>query len=142
NLAALKNALDKAPKAILERSILEASQTDGRVARIFWDALVATDKSSKEKVARFETCRHCRQEFDTTKNKHDSCGWHYGPSTRNLVIDEAFWVEQYGPIDTKENRKEYPQSFFWDCCGLQLNSDGCLKTMHAPVTILKKKGRV
>ncbi|KAF7368895.1 hypothetical protein MVEN_00215400 [Mycena venus] len=138
NLAAFKNALEKAPKVVLERSILEGAQSDSRVAKIFWDALVATDSSSKEKIARFETCRHCKHPFDSTTNDHDSCAWHYG----NLVIDEAFWVEQYGPTDTKENRKEYPQSFFWDCCGLQLNADGCLETKHAPFTILKKKGRV
>ncbi|KAJ6551686.1 hypothetical protein B0H19DRAFT_176538 [Mycena capillaripes] len=141
NLTALKNALDKAPKAILERSILEAAQSDGRVAKIFWDALVATDSSKKNLVAKFETCRHCKQGFDVTTNKDDSCMWHYG----NLTIDEAVWVDHYeadGPIDTKENRKNLPQSFFWDCCGLQLNSEGCLRTKHASLAVLTRNGRV
>lgn len=60
----------------------------------------------------------------------------------NLTIDEAVWVEQYGTTDTKENRKNLPQGFFWDCCGLQLNSEGCITTEHAPLAVLKRNGRV
>ncbi|KAJ7078483.1 hypothetical protein C8R44DRAFT_754859 [Mycena epipterygia] len=139
-LSSFKNALVKAPKDTLERAILEAAQRDPRVAKIFWDALVATGSgtgNNNSNIPKFETCRHCKQGFDTTKNTHDS--W-------NLTADEDFWVEYYeseqGPIGSKENRKQWPQSFFWDCCGLQLNSAGCLKTEHAPLVVLYRNGRV
>ncbi|KAJ7148697.1 hypothetical protein C8R43DRAFT_514800 [Mycena crocata] len=136
-LAAFKNALTKAPKDVLERIILEESQSDGRVANIFWSRLVATDGGT----AKHETCRHCKQGFDTTENDQDSCVWHYG----NLTVDENVWVDYYeddrGPIGSKENRKQLPQGFFWDCCGLQLNSAGCLKTEHAPATFLTRNER-
>ncbi|KAF8173251.1 hypothetical protein K438DRAFT_1981093 [Mycena galopus ATCC 62051] len=75
-LEILKNALAKTPKDVLERSILEASQNDDRVAKTFWDALVTTQGGgSKSKVpkAKFDTCRHCEERYDTTKNKKDSC---------------------------------------------------------------------
>ncbi|KAJ6475705.1 hypothetical protein C8R47DRAFT_665678 [Mycena vitilis] len=141
NLSALKNALDKAPKAVLERLILEGAQSEAQVAKIFWDALVATEGGGKSKVAKFETCRHCKQGFDVTANDHESCVWHYG----NLTIDEDVWTDQYaadGPIDTKENRKNLPQGFFWDCCGLQLKAGGCLRTKHASLSVLTRNGRV
>ncbi|KAJ7449264.1 hypothetical protein FB451DRAFT_754931 [Mycena latifolia] len=139
-LATFKNALAKAPKDILERSILEAAQRDGRVAKTFWDALVAT--GSLGTGAKYETCQHCAQSFDTTANKHDSCAWHYG----NLVADDSVWVDYYeadqGPIGSKENRKQLPQGFFWDCCGLQMPAEGCLRTAHASRPVLTRNGRV
>ncbi|KAF7368896.1 hypothetical protein MVEN_00215500 [Mycena venus] len=140
NFVVLRTALSKTPKAILERTILEGAQTDSRVAKIFWDALVALDDSDA-KVAKFQTCRHCKQGFDITTNDHNSCVWHYG----NLTIDEEVWVDHYdpdGPIDTKENREDAPHGFFWDCCGLQLDSEGCLRTKHAPLAVLKRNDRV
>ncbi|KAJ7471200.1 hypothetical protein B0H11DRAFT_1374731 [Mycena galericulata] len=147
NLAIFMTALEKTPKDILERTILDEAQKDEHVAKIFWDALVSTESgsSSKNKAgAKFDTCRHCKKGFDITKNKKDSsgCAWHYG----NLTVDENVWVEyseiDQGPIDSKENRKLWPQGFFWDCCGLQLHAAGCLKTEHAPHTVLKRNGRV
>ncbi|KAJ7678113.1 hypothetical protein DFH06DRAFT_1422652 [Mycena polygramma] len=138
NVAVLTNALAKAPRAILERVILEGAQGDAHVAKIFWNALVATEAGGKNKIAKFETCRHCKQGFDVTTNDHESCVWHYG----NLTIDEAVFNEQYGETDTKENRENVPEGFFWDCCGLQLNLEGCLRTKHAPLAVLKRNGRV
>ncbi|KAJ7694793.1 hypothetical protein B0H17DRAFT_1198954 [Mycena rosella] len=139
NLAIFTKALAKAPKDVLERSILEAAQRDGRVAKTFWDALV----QGGGKGAKYETCRHCAQSFDTTASGHESCA--DLSLVGNLVADEGFWNEYYesesGPIRSKENKKQYPQSFFWDCCGLQLPAAGCLRTAHAPRVVLTRNGR-
>ncbi|KAJ7911062.1 hypothetical protein B0H13DRAFT_2660682 [Mycena leptocephala] len=121
-LTTLKSALAKAPKNILEGSILEAAQNDGRVAKIFWDAFVVAGSDTKKGVAKFETCRHCKQGFDITANSHENCVWHYG----NLTIDEEVWGEwdtHYGdgPVDSKQNRKHLPQGFYWDSAVLTRN---------------------
>ncbi|KAJ7263119.1 hypothetical protein C8J57DRAFT_1070971 [Mycena rebaudengoi] len=143
DLSTFKEALEKAPKNILAKSILEASKKDGHVAKIFWDALVATETGNKKGAkARFETCRHCKEGFDVTNNTDKSCVWHHG----NLIIDEEVWNEyseiDEGPTDSKENRRERPQGFFWDCCGLQLNSEGCLSTKHAAAAVLKRNSKI
>ena len=43
--------------------------------------------------------------------------------------EEGFvdWDEDcHGPMDTPENRKEYPENFVWTCCGESLGeSRGC-----------------
>jgi hypothetical protein len=91
-LTTLKSALAKAPKNILEGSILGAAQNDGRVAKIFWDAFVVTASGSdtKKGVAKFETCRHCKQGFDITANSYESCVWHYGrPFSLYLTVFDA-----------------------------------------------------
>ncbi|KAF8173252.1 hypothetical protein K438DRAFT_1981095 [Mycena galopus ATCC 62051] len=75
-------------------------------------------------------------------NPNSNSVWHYG----NLTVDEDIWSEYYeserGPIDSKDNQEEYPQGYYWDCCGLRLNSAGCLKTEHAPLSVLHRNGRV
>jgi hypothetical protein len=89
-LTTLKRALAKAPKNIIEGSILEAGQNDGRVTKIFWDAFVVAGNDTKKGVAKFEMCRHCKQGFDITANSHESCVWHYGwPFSLCLTIFDA-----------------------------------------------------
>ncbi|KAJ6452803.1 hypothetical protein C8R45DRAFT_1193505 [Mycena sanguinolenta] len=141
NMEILKKALANSPKAVLEGLVLETSQNDGRAAKVFWDALVTT-KGGKTKTnkPKFDTCKHCKQGYDIAKNGKDGCVWHCG----NLIVDEDVWYEyseiDQGPIDSKVNRKERPQGFYWDCCGLQLQSAGCLKSEHAPLAVLKRNG--
>ncbi|KAJ7717964.1 hypothetical protein B0H16DRAFT_1475797 [Mycena metata] len=92
-------------------------------SRRYWEAFVSASGSG----AKFETCRHCGEGYDVAGNTHESCLWHY----------------EEGPTDSKENRKRLPQGFFWDCCGLQLNSTGYLHTKHAPPPEpLTRNGRV
>ncbi|KAJ7171002.1 hypothetical protein C8R46DRAFT_1087443, partial [Mycena filopes] len=141
-LKGFKDALASAPKSILERTILEQARRDGRVAKIFWDAFV-----SESGAAKFATCRHCGEAYDVAGNTHESCSWHYVEiAAGSLVIDPEVWVDHYessdGPIDTKENRKDCPEGFFWDCCGLRLDAAGCLRTKHAPLCVLTRNGRV
>jgi hypothetical protein len=43
--------------------------------------------------------------------------------------EEAFedWDERcHGRMDTKANRREYPECFLWSCCGGTLTSRGCV----------------
>ena len=43
------------------------------------------------------------------------------------------WDEDcHGPIDTAQNRKEYPECFFWDCCDKDTTSEGCEEGKHVP----------
>jgi len=48
--------------------------------------------------------------------------------------DEDFWADHdedcHGPIDTEENREQYPQGFSWDCCDEVGTAPGCTKGHH------------
>lgn len=41
------------------------------------------------------------------------------------------WDEDcHGPMDTKSNRREYPENFKWSCCKENGNSGGCREDEH------------
>lgn len=45
----------------------------------------------------------------------------------------------HGPMDTDENRRQFPGNFIWSCCEEDGASEGCLK---APHTVGNKKRRI
>ena len=58
-------------------------------------------------------------------------------STGNLEVDYdaegwADWDEDvHGPMDTDQNREEYPENFEWTCCGeAGDNESGCEDCPH------------
>jgi hypothetical protein len=60
-----------------------------------------------------------------------------------LELDEesfADWDEHcHGPMDTKENRMQYPENFVWSCCGEDGGSPGCVHGEHMMAQPLKKR---
>lgn len=59
--------------------------------------------------------------------------------------DSDFWVDwweqKHGPIDSPQNRKEYPEGFAWTCCQRHRNEKGCKLGRHQSNPDLSKKGR-
>lgn len=55
--------------------------------------------------------------------------------------DEDAWPdheeETHGPVDTPENRRDYPEGFIWSCCDKTFNEDGCVNAQH--ITKQKKQ---
>jgi hypothetical protein len=60
-----------------------------------------------------------------------------------LELDEesfADWDEDcHGPMDTKENRTQYPENFVWSCCGEDGRSTGCVHGEHTTASARKKR---
>jgi hypothetical protein len=53
--------------------------------------------------------------------------WHH--PGKAFCDEDAFedWDEScHGRMDTKANRREYPECFLWNCCGCTLTSRGCV----------------
>jgi hypothetical protein len=50
--------------------------------------------------------------------------------------DGDFWADTeektHGPIDTEENRKEFPEGFIWQCCEKTGDKEGCEIGKHMP----------
>lgn len=51
------------------------------------------------------------------------------------VNEEAFvdWDEDcHGPMDTSENRRQWPENFTWSCCEEDGTAEGCEVGEHEP----------
>jgi hypothetical protein len=60
-----------------------------------------------------------------------------------LDVDEDFFADHdercHGPMDTEENRAEFPEGFNWDCCGGDALSEGCETGQHVTGGKFKKR---
>ncbi|KAI0661533.1 hypothetical protein C8Q70DRAFT_910343 [Cubamyces menziesii] len=102
--------------------------------RVF-QMLVAT-RSARGKVVmmtRWLVCANCREEYDAgTERQPGECSYHSGELEANY---DAFvdWDEDvHGEIDTRENRRSYPENFVWTCCDRDGTQPGCVSAEHEP----------
>ena len=62
----------------------------------------------------------------------DEAEYHH-PGFLEVDWDGDFWADHdedcHGPIDTKTNRKDYPEGFVWNCCGkIGTFAEGCVRS--------------
>lgn len=66
--------------------------------------------------------------------------------TGRLEADEAKFVDWdedvHGPMDTPQNRRDYPENFTWSCCKDEVESDGCRAGIHEGGGSGKKRARM
>ncbi|ORY15298.1 hypothetical protein BCR34DRAFT_478131 [Clohesyomyces aquaticus] len=94
---------------------------------------------------RFDICVQCEEEFDVYEQSqgrgNQECSWHDGI----LVINDAslIWADWddriLGEQNTEENRHDYPEGFFWTCCALNGEAEGCQTGGHRPDTAKRRK---
>ena len=49
----------------------------------------------------------------------------------------------HGPMDTDENRRSFPEGFYWNCCGSRgADHPGCEGGQHVPRAIGNKRRRL
>ena len=80
---------------------------------------------------RYAHCINCEEEFDVTDNADDEgCNYHDG----ELEVEQDMFVDHdercHGPMDTEQNRIDYPENFTWSCCEGDGLSDGCQTGRH------------
>ena len=92
-------------------------------------------KSHDAKLKPF-SCSQCGKLCTgTTDRENGSCLHHPG----NLQVDEEvdFWADEdedvHERIDTTERRCEFPEGFYWTCCGNSGTSRGCVISGHGDV---------
>ncbi|KAI0454731.1 hypothetical protein F5B21DRAFT_473958 [Xylaria acuta] len=77
-------------------------------------------------------CVQCQGPFHEEDNHDTACRYHDG----DLEVDDDgdFWADHdedcHGPIDTDENRVQYPEGFVWSCCGKVGYRGGCTRGRH------------
>ena len=80
---------------------------------------------------RYARCDNCKEEFDVTDNVDDEgCIYHDG----ELEVNEEMFADHdedcRGPMDTKQNRRDFPEGFAWSCCNEDGSNAGCLMGQH------------
>ncbi|MDI1492373.1 MAG: hypothetical protein OHK93_003587 [Ramalina farinacea] len=80
---------------------------------------------------RYTRCDNCKEEFDVTDNLDDEAFvYHDG----ELEVNEDMFADHdedcHGPMDSEQNRIDYPEGFAWSCCNEDGSNAGCLTGRH------------
>ncbi|KAL0945387.1 hypothetical protein HGRIS_000881 [Hohenbuehelia grisea] len=91
-------------------------------------------------VPRFEECVNCGEEFDLQEQREEEeCKFHPG----SMQVDEESFADHdeacHGPMDTEQNRLDFPENFLWTCCDDDGNSEGCVQGFHSSEGLQKRR---
>ncbi|KAJ8468532.1 hypothetical protein ONZ45_g17208 [Pleurotus djamor] len=93
--------------------------------------LVTRKRVPLKVIPRYEICDNCDEEFDTSERREDDeCCFHPGELECNYEAFEDWDEDCHGPMDTKSNRREFPENFNWSCCDNDGTEPGCVKGRH------------
>ncbi|KAH8704078.1 hypothetical protein BGW36DRAFT_458210 [Talaromyces proteolyticus] len=94
----------------------------------------APKTSSKRLRPRYAWCINCEKDFDTTENTKKSCRYH--PEYCEADSDEFPDHDErcHGPMDTPENRENFPDRFVFECCDRTLEEEPCKVGWHVEDT--------
>lgn len=136
----LKNAVDCMTEARLRKIVIKlADRIPAFRSALVKEAIVVSGKKRKA-VPRWDVCANCEEEYDVSDERdEEECRYHTGC----LDVDEEFFADHdercHGPMDTEENRAQFPEGFNWDCCGGDALSEGCETGQHATGGKFKKR---
>lgn len=62
-----------------------------------------------------------------------------------LELNEDEWPDWdedvHGPMDTEENRRQFPENFTWSCCDRDGTQPGCTEGEHEPEEVQPRQKR-
>ncbi|KAK3935499.1 hypothetical protein QBC46DRAFT_397417 [Diplogelasinospora grovesii] len=87
-------------------------------------------------------CVQCDDTFLEDDNSPRNCRYHSGDM--EMDDDSSAWYDWdercHGTMDSKENRKLYPDGFVWTCCDEEGSAPGCKYGRHQSNPEKSKKG--
>ncbi|RTE68946.1 hypothetical protein BHE90_016676 [Fusarium euwallaceae] len=113
------------------------------VPRLAIQAPGAVDARKRKAALPLAICVQCGDCFVEGEDRLllDCC---YHSGELEVDWDGDFWADHdencHGPIDTEENREDYPEGFFWTCCDKPGDTLGCRKGKHQADRTKSKKG--
>jgi len=137
-------AIDTVPELRLRHVITKLVNEDPAVERALLRELVTVKKRTRAMMPRWEICQNCEEEFDVSEARDDEeCTYHTG----DVEVDEEQFPDHdercHGPMDTDENRRSFPEGFYWNCCeGQGANHPGCQVGRHVPSAPEMKRRRM
>ncbi|KAK5651496.1 hypothetical protein OQA88_11950 [Cercophora sp. LCS_1] len=111
------------------RAILTALCDDTDTCRKAEDLLKQLNRSNSSDTV---ICVQCGIAFNKNRNTKKLCRYHNGAMEPDY--DGDFWADHdedaHGEINTKDNKKEYPEGFIFDCCERMGDKPGCRRFRH------------
>ncbi|KAJ3519798.1 hypothetical protein NMY22_g13037 [Coprinellus aureogranulatus] len=138
----LRHAIATVSETRLRGLLNSLLETDQAVEIALTRELITVKRENKRVVPRWAVCVNCDAEYEVNMAQdEDECVFHPGELE---VAEDGFadWDEVcHGPMDTPENQKEYPNEFEWTCCDKRGDAKGCVRGMHKPQEVSKKRKR-
>ncbi|KAF9443497.1 hypothetical protein P691DRAFT_679399 [Macrolepiota fuliginosa MF-IS2] len=136
----LKNVINTVSAARLRQVLVELIDTEQAVEIALTREFVTLDRESHSIVPRWETCQNCKEDYDVnTEREEGECEFHPG----ELEVDEDGFPDHdehvHGPMDTKENQRDFPENFIWSCCEGRGHEPGCVKDVHQSAVPRKRR---
>ncbi|PPQ63568.1 hypothetical protein CVT24_004865 [Panaeolus cyanescens] len=138
--AQLQDAIATVSESRLRQVLKNLVQTEVMVEAALTREFITLKRGTHDVVGRWECCANCGDEYDVnTLREEDECVFHPG----DLEVDEDSFADHdeacHGPMDTAQNRRDFPQNFTWSCCGEDGTSSGCVTGSHRPQVLRKRK---
>lgn len=157
--AQLRVAISTVSEVRLREILGYLVDTNPAVEEALTRQLVARRRDAQAVAPRWDTCDNCDEEYDASLDrKDDECVFHPGLQFRffasddfsdgdrakgELEVDETQFADHdeacHGPMDTLENRRDFPQGFTWTCCDEDGSSEGCVHGEHRPAVPRKRR---
>ncbi|EIW57356.1 uncharacterized protein TRAVEDRAFT_125706 [Trametes versicolor FP-101664 SS1] len=99
---------------------------------------------TKPMIPRWRICENCEKEYDAgTIRRATECIYHDGELEISEDDSWADWDENvHGPMDTEENRIQFPDQFTWSCCERDGTQPGCVQDEHQPKEVQPRQKRL
>ncbi|KAJ7163901.1 hypothetical protein C8R43DRAFT_989121 [Mycena crocata] len=134
----LRAAIYAVPEGRLRHVLANLADTVPAVHRALAKELVTINPTTRVVIPRWETCANCGETYDVNADDEDECTFHSG----DLEVDETKFVDWdedcHGPMDSAQNRDDYPENFSWSCCNAGGMAEGCITGKHS-IAVPKKR---
>ncbi|KAG2145352.1 uncharacterized protein EDB93DRAFT_1151899 [Suillus bovinus] len=136
----LENAVDSMTNARLRKIMIRLADRIPAFRSAFVKEAMVVNGKKRKAVPRWDVCANCKEEYDISGERDDEeCCYHSG----HLNVDEEFFADHdedcHGPMDTEENRADFPEGFIWTCCDENALSEGCETGQHVAGRKVKKR---
>ncbi|KAI1268503.1 hypothetical protein F5Y18DRAFT_375613 [Xylariaceae sp. FL1019] len=137
--------LDKIPEAKAKTILIALCSDDSslhRKATKYLDQMESLERSAtanqpgglkRKASSTIKICVQCQEPFYEEENTKTGCRYHKG----ELEVDyeSGVWDDHdedcFGPRDTAENRRAFPEGFIWSCCDRLGHRSGCKTGKHS-----------
>ncbi|KAF7327394.1 hypothetical protein MKEN_00317100 [Mycena kentingensis (nom. inval.)] len=138
SLAELKAAISTAPETALRLALARLASKNTAVRRALAKELLTSGSTasgtSVRVIPRWETCENCSESYDVNTAGAEDCVFH--PGDLECEYDRFVdWDEDcHGPMDSRANRRDYPENFTWSCCDADGTASGA-SPINSPPTL-------
>ncbi|KXN84879.1 hypothetical protein AN958_12009 [Leucoagaricus sp. SymC.cos] len=135
----LKNVINTVSATRLRDALVGLIDREQAIEIALTREFITLNRETHAIVPRWEMCQNCHEDYDVnTERQDDECEFHPG----DLEVDEDAFADHdervHGPMDTEQNRNDFPEGFIWSCCEGHGDAPGCVQDRHQPAVPRKR----